>query len=125
MEPLSPQQSDVLIHAMNEFLDAGVRFVEVSMGDALKVMQAEEKALQTKRILFPGRSVPPGVDLLISIQKGFTEAGPVYLGRVIRTSDGRLIALQSEPDQGVYSLKPIVKQLVLDSIRRLAQESKR
>jgi hypothetical protein len=92
------------------------------MADAVKVMRAEQDAFDKKKIIFPSRSVPPGVDLLVSTQKGHTEVGPVYVGRVIRTSDGRLIALRSEPDVGVYSLKPLLVRLVSDTLRRLAEE---
>jgi hypothetical protein len=100
-----------------------VRFVEVSMADAAKVMQAEQAVIEGKVAIFPGRSVPSGVDLLVSIQKGKGATGPVYLGRVIRSKDGRLLALATQPDAGPYSLSPLVQKIVSDSLRRLADES--
>ena len=119
--PASTQQSLVFTQAMNQLLDAGVQFKEVSMADAVKVMEAERRMIQKKRFWFPRQSLPSGVDLLISVQKGFAESGSVYVGRVIRTKDGRLLALDTQTDVGMFSLKPLITRLVRDSLKRLAE----
>lgn len=121
--PLSPQQSDYFAKAMGKLLDAGVHFVEVSMAQAVQLMKKEEELLQHKDIRrWLGASFLPGVDCLVSIQKGYTESGPVYIGRVIRVRDGRLLAWDTEPDAGAYALAPLIMRLVSDGIRRLALE---
>lgn len=120
--PASAEQSEVLSSSMNHLLDAGVRFVEVSTADAAKVMQAEQQVIEGKAAVFPGRSVPSGVDLLVSIQKGQGASGPVYVGRVIRSGDGRLLALMTQPNAGPYSLSPLIQKMVSDSLKRLTND---
>ncbi len=118
--PASSQQSEVLAASLNKMLDAGIRFREISMADAVKVMQAEQKMMKRKETwLFPS-SLASGVDLLVSVQKGLGETGPIYVGRVIATKDGRLLALATFPDAGPYALQPLIDQLVSDALRRLA-----
>lgn len=120
--PAAPKQAEVLATSLNKMLDAGIRFKEVSMADAVMVMNVEKKMmLQNKTWFFP-RSIAPGVDLLVSIQTGFGEIGPIYVGRVIATIDGRLLALVTWPDVGAYTLQPLVDRLVSDALRRLANE---
>jgi len=64
--------------------------------------------------------VPSGVDLLLSVEKGYGSYGPIYVGRVIRTKDGQLCALSTVIDAGPTSLGPLVSKLVKDSLRRLS-----
>jgi len=117
--PAAPLQLEVLVSAMNKLLNAGIEFKEVSMTDAVKIMKAEQEAIKSNKTWLVSRTLPSGVDLLISLQKGFSENGLAYSGRVISTKDGRLLALATWPDISVYSLKPLIHQLVVDSLRRL------
>ncbi|MDA0713364.1 MAG: hypothetical protein O2897_05205 [bacterium] len=119
--PVSPYQLEILSSVMKKMLDAGIYFKEVPMADALMVMRAEEKALVSGNQWMMSRLLPSGVDLLISVQKGFSETeGRIYSGRVVSTKNGRLLALATWPDTGVYSLKPLIDSLVTDTLRRLA-----
>lgn len=119
--PVSPYQLEILSSVIKKMLDAGIYFKEVPMADALMVMRAEEKAIASGSQWAMSRLLPSGVDLLISIQKGFSETeGRIYSGRVVSTKDGRLLALATWPDTGVYSLKPLIDKLVTDTLRRLA-----
>lgn len=120
--PASVEQSQVFSKTMNEMLDAGVRFVEVSMADANQIIQAEKQVIEGKTTWFPGRQLPSGVALLVSIQRGQGLDGPTYVGRVIQGQDGRLLALATQIDAGPLSLEPLLKKLVSDSLRRLADE---
>lgn len=94
--------------------------MEVSMADANRVMDAEKRMIDTKKAWFPGRQLPSGVNLLISIQRGEGLYGPAFVGRVIQTKDGRLLALATQVDAGPMSLEPLLSQLVSDALRRLA-----
>jgi hypothetical protein len=84
-------------------------------------MAAEQSAADSKGVASFNQLTPSGVDLLISLQTGEGVAGTLYLGRVIRTSDGALLALASRPNIGAVSLRPLVLQLVQQSLERLAQ----
>ncbi|MES2503439.1 MAG: hypothetical protein V4534_01035 [Myxococcota bacterium] len=118
--PASIGQTQVFTKTMNEMMDAGVKFVEVSMADANQIMRAEKKAIEDDAVWPLGQYLPSGVGYLISIEKGEGLYGPTYVGRVIGTSDGRLIALGTQLDAGPQSLEPLLKQLVSDALRRLA-----
>ncbi|MEI6805608.1 MAG: hypothetical protein WCK49_03765 [Myxococcaceae bacterium] len=120
IEPVSTEQAQVFSKTMNQMLDAGVRFVEVSMADANRVLESEKRVIEKKAAWFPGRQLPSGVDLLISIQRGQGLYGPAFVGRVIQTSNGRLLALATVADAGPMSLEPLLGQLVSDALRRLA-----
>lgn len=124
IQPASVQQSQVFSQVMNQMLDSGVRFVEVSMADANRVLESEKKVIEGKSAWFPGRQLPSGVDLLVSIQHGEGLYGPAFVGRVVRSLDGRLLALATQMDAGPLSLQPLLQQLVSDSLRRLADEKK-
>jgi len=117
--PMSPRQSDVLSGAVAQLLDVGVKFVDVSMADTIKIMEAEELALTKKKAFFPGKLVRSGADLLISIQKGYGQLGPVYVGRVIHTKNGQLLALANEIDVGAASLGKLIIRLVDDALRHM------
>jgi hypothetical protein len=121
--PASAGETEAISQTMNRLLDAHIRFVEVSLADAVKIMEAERAALQKNVLMFPHSSVPSGVDLLVSVEKGYGSYGPIYVGRVIRTKDGRLCALTTVSDVGPRSLGPLVSQLVKDSLRRLGEQS--
>lgn len=120
IEPASTEQSQVFSKAMNQMLDAGIRFVEVSMADANRVLESEKKVIEGKTAWFPGRQLPSGVALLISIQRGQGLYGPAFVGRVIQSSNGQLLALATVVDAGPMSLEPLLGQLVSDALRRLA-----
>jgi hypothetical protein len=120
IEPASTRQSQVFSNVMNHMLDAGISFVEVSMADANRVMEAEKSLIDNQKAWFPKRQLPSGVDLLISIQRGEGLHGPAFVGRVIQTKDGRLLALATQTDSGPMSLEPLLRQLVSDALRRLA-----
>lgn len=119
--PIDPFQVNVLNLAMNKMLDAGILFKEVSMADSLKVMKAEQEAIEKGKDQFTTQTLASGVDYLVSIQRGFSESGVIYSGRVISTRDGRLLALQTMPDMGFYSLGQLIDWVIGDSLRRLAQ----
>ncbi len=118
--PASVEQSQVFEKFTDEMLDAGVRLVEVKMADANKIMKAEKKALENNSKWFMGRSVPSGVKLLVSLERGQGLYGPAYVGRVIQTNDGRLLAMATGIDAGPQSLEPVLRKLVSDALRRLA-----
>ncbi len=120
IEPASTQQAQVFSKVMNQMLDAGVRFVEVSMADANRVLDSEKKVIEGRTSWFPGQQLPSGVNLLISIQRGEGLYGPAFVGRVIQTKDGQLLALATGVDAGPLSLEPLLSQLVSDALRRLA-----
>lgn len=120
--PASAPEAEAMSRAMNRLLDAQIRFVEVSLADANKIIQAEKAALKKKTLMFPHTAVPSGVDLLLSVEKGYGSYGPIYVGRVIRTKDGQLLALSTVPDSGATSLGPLVTRLVRDSLRRLGAQ---
>jgi len=119
--PASAAEAQVMESSISRFLDAGIRFAEVSMADALEIMKAEKNAIEKKGRIVLSHSVPSGVDLLISIQKGHGPMGSVYMGRVIDTRDGRLWALSTQPDMDVYALSPLVADLVEDTLTRMAK----
>ncbi len=118
--PASIEQAQVFEKFTDEMLDAGVRLVEVKMADANKIMTAEKKALESNSKWFMGRVVPSGVKLLLSLEKGQGLYGPAYVGRVIQTNDGRLLAMATGVDAGPLSLEPLLRKLVTDALRRLA-----
>ena len=118
--PASIEESQAYSRVMNQMLDVGIQFVEVSMADANQIMQAEKKMLDGDKAWLLARQVPSGVDLLVSVEKGEGLYGPTYLGRVIRSRDGRLLALATQVNAGPYSLEPLLRNLVADSLRRLA-----
>lgn len=120
LEPTSTEQAQVFSKVMNQMLDAGVRFVEVSMADANRVLESEKNVIEGKTAWFPGRQLPSGVNLLISIQRGQGLYGPAFVGRVIQSKDGQLLALATGVDAGPMSLEPLLNQLVSDALRRLA-----
>lgn len=122
--PASVEQTQVFSNTINQMLDMGVRFVEVSMADAHRVLESEKKVLEGNSAWFPGRQLPSGVDLLVSIQAGQGLYGPAFVGRVIASQDGRLLALATQIDAGPLSLQPLLEQLVSDALRRLADEKK-
>ena len=51
--PASTEQAEVFSKVMNSMLDSGVRFVEVSMADANRVLESEKKVIAGKSTLFP------------------------------------------------------------------------
>lgn len=120
--PTSAIEAEAMAAVTNRLLDAGVRFSEISMADAMKIMKAERRALASKVMVFPGSSVPSGVDLLLSFEKGYGNYGPIYVGRVIRTRDGQLLALLTVNDVGTTALGSLVSRLVKDSLRRLGAQ---
>lgn len=117
--PASADETEAISMSMNQLMDAGIRFVEVSLADATKIIEAEKVAIAKKTWMFPSSSIPSGVDLLLSIERGYGNSGPIYVGRVIRTKDGQLFALSTEPDVGPYSMSPLISRLVKSSLGRL------
>lgn len=120
--PASMEQAEVFSKVMNQMLESGIRFVEVSMADANRVLESERKVIEGQSAWFPGQQLPSGVDLLVSIQRGQGLYGPAFVGRVIRSKDGQLLALATQMDTGAYSLQPLLQQLVSDALRRLSHE---
>ena len=125
--PMSAGDAEAMNRAYNALLDQGVKFVDVTMADATKIMQAEKTAStsnDTSSLFVPSRSLPSGVDLLISLQRGKGEYGDIYIGRVIRTTDGSLLAMRTAVDASPATLDPVVVGLVSDSLRRIAGTEK-
>lgn len=122
--PASVPEMEAISNSMNQLLDAGIAFKEVSFADAMKIMRAERVALSKKTFVFPGTTVPSGVDLLLSIERGQGNFGPVYLGRVIGAKGGELYALATQPDVGPYSLSPLIEKLVNDSLTRVVKQKR-
>jgi hypothetical protein len=125
--PVSPEQTDAISTVMQKFLDAGVKFSQISMSDATTIMKAERKALQeqgNRHLIAPfSQLLPTQVDFLVSVQKGYGVDGPVVVGRSVRTKDGRLFAVRSQVDFGAYALEPLIFDLVNDTVVRLAKEN--
>jgi hypothetical protein len=121
--PASAMETQAMSQTINALLDARVKFVEVPLADAVKIMEAERAAMKQNVLMFPHTAVPSGVDLLVSIEKGYGSYGPIYVGRVIRTKDGRLCALATVSDFGPRSLGSLVSQLVKDSLRRVSDKT--
>jgi hypothetical protein len=127
--PASPEQTDAISTVMQKFLDGGVKFSQISMSDAVTIMNAEKKALKepgTRHLAIPfSQLLPTQVDFLVSVQKGYGVEGPVVVGRSVRTKDGRLFAVRSQVDFGPYALEPLIYDLVNDTVMRLAKENAR
>jgi hypothetical protein len=119
LAPIDAKEAEALSSAMNSLLDANIRLVEVSMADAMKIMEAEKMAMENKTWVFPKSSVPSGVDLLVSVEKGYGYYGNNFVGRVIRTKDGQICAFSTTADVGPASLGRFVSRLVKDCLRRL------
>jgi hypothetical protein len=115
-------EAEALQSTISALLDAGVMLKEVSMADAGKIIEAEKAAAASNSLASFNQLTPSGVELLISLQKGHGMAGALYIGRVVRTSDGALLALASRPDAGALSLRPLVYELVQKSLQRLAAQ---
>lgn len=124
------KQAQSLEAGMQQLLNVGVQFVQMSTADALTVMRAEQQALQrqpqpnnqTSQPMVWATTLPPNVQFLISVQSGQGVSGPALVGRVIDTSQGKLLALRSRPDVGGNTLGNLVLQLVRDTLQRLAQQ---
>ncbi|MEM7495196.1 MAG: hypothetical protein AAF471_03485 [Myxococcota bacterium] len=136
VEPLSTRYAQAISAALEQLLDAGVRFRQVSTADAVAVMRAERDHLKQRRkkkqgakradgqeewvteALAWGRVLPAGVDVLLSLQQGQGETGAIYVGRAIRSSDGALLALLHQPALTPRTLGVLVLRLVERSLRR-------
>ncbi len=117
--PAPAAEMEMLQGSLNALLDAGVQWTEVSMADASTLISAEKQASGNGSLLDFNKLTPSGVDLLISINKGQGISGPIYVGRVVRSRDGALLALNTQPDAGPVSLRPLIWKLVDDSLRRI------
>lgn len=117
--PASAEESQAIESSMNQMMDAGIRFVEVSLADAAKIIAAERAALSKKSFVFPRQTLPSGIDLLLSMERGYGSYGPIYVGRVIRSKDGQLLALRTENDVGPIAMGTLISRLVQDSLSRL------
>ncbi|MFH1807421.1 MAG: hypothetical protein ABIJ09_01655 [Pseudomonadota bacterium] len=122
VRPTPAAEAEMLQTTVAALLDAGITLKEVSMADAAKIMAAEQNAADSNSVASFNQLTPSGVELLISLQTGEGLAGALYVGRVIRTSDGALLALASRPNVGAVSLRPLVHSLVMQSLQRLAQQ---
>lgn len=121
LQPAAAGDLEMLQSSLNALLDAGVQWTEVSMADASQLIAAEQQASGGNSLADFNKLSPSGVDLLVSIHKGRGLAGPLFVGRVVRTSDGAMLALGTQIDAGAVSLRPLIMQLVEDSLRRQAE----
>ncbi len=96
---------------------AGIRFVEVSAADANRIVAAEKDASESnKRVQF-NEMTPSGADLLVSFQDATALGGPIFMVRVIRMTDGALLALRTGPAQGgAVSLRPLLGRAIADAL---------
>jgi len=100
---------------------AGVRFVEVSAADANRIVAAEKAGSDSnKRVQF-NEMTPSGADLLVSFQDATALGGPIFMVRVIRMSDGALLALRTGPAQGgAVALRPLLGRTIADALQAAA-----
>jgi len=121
LTPFDVGSSFGLQAALNQLLDAGVRIKEISMADAMRVMNAENRAAERNVLLLLSQTLPAGADYLISIQQGIAQdIGPVWAGRVVSTKDGQVLAFDSLPSSGQYTIQPLLNKLIGSTLRRLA-----
>lgn len=120
LTPFDTTSSVAFQSAFKELLDAGIKIVEISMADAVRVMNAQDHG-NKNRLLALAKTLPSGADYLISIQQGEAEEiGPVWAGRVVSSKDGRVLAFDSIPAMGQFTIQPLLKNLIGSALRRLA-----
>lgn len=122
LQPTSTATAEMVQGTLAALLEAGVKWREVSMADATRIIEAEKSATGARSIADFNKMVPSGVDLLLSVQQGSGVAGKIVVGRVVRTRDGALLALASQPDVGAVSMRPLLLKLVEQSLERVAAE---
>ena len=122
VEPVEVGQLDAMTASLNQLLAAGVRLTELSMADAVQIVEAEQNALSAGNLFWPNRSLASGADVLLTWQTGKGLAGNVMVGRAIRTSDGALLALVSTPNIGNITLSHLVLRLISQSLAVLAAQ---
>lgn len=93
VEPMSGDDANVMVSAINQLLDIGVKIKEISMTDALAISQAEQAAAKKGKAFLMNESLAPNVDYLMSIYSTNSSLGPVLVGRVIKR-DGSLVAFR-------------------------------
>lgn len=124
LTPMDVADSFAMQSVLNSFLDAGVKIVEISLADASRVANAEASDGNSRLLSF-SRTLPSGADYLISMQRGNAEGvGEVWAGRVVSTKTGLLLAFDSVPAFGSYTVQPLLKKLVGSALRRLAAQSR-
>ncbi len=116
LEPINVGQLDAMAIVLNDLLAAGVQLKEITMADAMKVVEAEQNALASGQLFWPNRSLASGADILLTWQSGQGLAGNVIVGRAVRTSDGALLALISTPNIGNLTLRSLVLRLISQSL---------
>lgn len=120
--PANVAEMDAMSRVLSQLTAAGVKLVDVTAADATKLIEAEQKATGDDLSFF-NQSIASGADWLISLQQGQGAAGnAVVLGRVVRLSDGALLAVATRPNAGAWSLRPLVLDLVeqaMDNATRL------
>ena len=116
LEPINVGQMDAMASVRNELLAAGVQLKEITMADAMEVVDAEQNALAAGKMFWPNRSLASGADILLTWQSGKGLAGNVVVGRAVRTSYGALLALISTPNVGYFTMRNLVLRLVSQSL---------
>jgi hypothetical protein len=105
---------------------AGVRFVEVSTADANRIVDAEKQATQANGRMQWNEMTPSGANVLVSYQQSTALGGPIFIVRVIRMTDGALLALRTGPAQGgAVALRPLLGRAIADGLRAAANHPAR
>lgn len=100
---------------------AGVRFVEVSAADAVRIVDAEKKAAEANGHVQFNEMTRAGSDILVSYQPSQALGGPIFIVRVIRMADGALLALRTGPGQGgAIALRPLLGRAIADGLQAAA-----
>ncbi len=104
-----------------ELSQAGVRFVEVNTADALRIAEAEKQAVESNTKVQFNEMTRAGSDVLVSYQASQALGGPIYIVRVIRMTDGALLALRTGPGQGgAVALRPLLVRAIADALQAAA-----
>ncbi len=113
VEPADVFATDASQNVINMLLQNGIKLVELPMADATNIMNAEREAIEQEQGVQWNRMTPSGADYLISVQRGQGVPGPIYLARMIRTTDGAIVAVKSVVNiGGPYNFG----QLLVDTI---------
>jgi hypothetical protein len=119
--PLKSDDAVAMNDAINSLIDIGVKIKEVSMSDALALAKDEEQAHGTMHHFTLRKSLPPSVDLLMSINRSSGAQGEVLTGRVI-TKEGQLLAFRvMQHAASSTSLGSLIISLFEDSIKRIQE----
>jgi hypothetical protein len=120
IEPLDPAEGfeiQQLALLQEDMARAGVRFVEVTAADAMRIVNAEKAAAEGRSAMQWNEMVASGANILVSFQEAVALGGPIFMVRVIRMDDGALLALRTGPAQGgAIALRPLLARAIADGM---------